>query len=213
VRDGATRYALYVGTIALLAFLSAVSLQHLLVPQLNPLRHQVSEYANARAGWLMVAGFVAWAISIAAMAVLATSRRPQRGLARILLVVLLSFAVVGTVITASFATQTSAGALPPGIRLTTGGRLHDVGSAMLAVAIYASAIASLWSEQVSPRYRMCTALILALAVTADVTLLVVGPGVGGLRQRILIVFACAWQAVFLATFSDQKTDRAVPHRG
>ena len=92
----------------LAGFVVAVLAQHLLAPELTPDVHTISEYVNADAGPLMVGGFVAWAASMAA-----TARLVRRG-AR-LVAWLLAVAAVGMLLTACFATQTSAGVLPPGI--------------------------------------------------------------------------------------------------
>jgi hypothetical protein len=48
----------------LLLFVSAVSESHALNRSLDPARHQISEYANGRAGAVMVVGFAAWSLSL-----------------------------------------------------------------------------------------------------------------------------------------------------
>ncbi len=102
-------------------FVLTVVLEHVLVSELGPARHTISEYANARgaAGPLMVAGFLMWAASLATTALLVLMVRLQgrAGVMRMLpnvLFALLLVAAVGATLTALFPTQTQAGLLPPG---------------------------------------------------------------------------------------------------
>ncbi len=77
-RQSAFIYALAIATLT--CFVLTVALEHVLVPELPPARHTISEYANARgaAGPLMVAGFLMWAGSLGMTAVLVL-RDPLQG--------------------------------------------------------------------------------------------------------------------------------------
>lgn len=188
-----------VAVAGLLSFGGIVALQHALQPDLSPRTHEVSEYVNGDPGWLMVVGFLAWSASLAASAALAAAdRRRQRNVivdrSR---VVALGLAAVGMLVTACFATQTSAGKLPAGVRLALGGRLHDLGSGVATLALVAAAVASVVNGDGARVYRRRTAVVLMVALVSDVALLVAGPSVAGVRQRILLVCAGAWQLLAL----------------
>jgi Protein of unknown function (DUF998) len=186
---------------ALLAvFVVVVAAEHLLVPQLAPASHMVSEYANARAGAVMVIGFFCWAASLGITALVAQRYLSvaHRGGAGRLVVWLLALAATGICVTACFSTQTSAGVLPPGTEWTTSGRLHDAGSGVATLALFGAAIASTGAFDDPPAFRRWVLIALAIAVGLDLVLLALGPEVGGLRQRVLIAIACTWQAAVLA---------------
>jgi hypothetical protein len=184
------RVGWYVALAGLSVFAAALVAEHAMTPHLDPARHQISEYANARAGVVMVAGFAAWGISLAATAVVVWGPRERRVVALLLIAAALGIAVV-----ASFRTQTSAGLLPPGTVRTTEGRLHDLGSGLATLALLGAAIASMAG---SPRvFRRQTAAIVVAAIVTNGVLLVVGRDVGGLRQRLLILCACIWQILLL----------------
>lgn len=197
VGSSSWRYRLGIG--GLVTFVGIVLLEHALQPNLNPRTHEVSEYANGDPGWLMVVGFLSWSASLAATAALAaTARRSQRS--AILAgdrVVLLGVAAAGMLVTACFATQTSAGKLPVGVRLGTGGRLHDLGSGVATLALVGAAVVSIANRDGSAVYRRRTAAILVVAFVSDAVLLVAGPSVGGIRQRILLACAALWQLLAL----------------
>jgi hypothetical protein len=177
-----------------LLFLSVVVVEHVANPSLNPARHEISEYVNTPWGWLMTTGFVVWALSLLATVIFARSRYGAG-----ILCIALMLAALGMAITASFATQTSAGRLPPGVSLSTSGRLHDIGSGLTTLALLAAALLSL--RVTGPRLRRFTVGMLALACSSDVVLLAVGSGVGGIRQRLLVLIGCAWQLAFLTVGS------------
>jgi hypothetical protein len=197
-------YRAAVGT--LLLFLGIVGVEHFAVPRLDPARHMISEYANGPGGALMVVGFLAWAASLASTAFLVASdaRLSRRRAPQAVVAVLLAVATVGMVLTASFATQTVAGALPPGVDLSTNGRLHDLGSGITTVGVFAAIVASLRMMEVPAVYRAGTVSILLLAVVTDVALLAIGPAVGGIRQRALVFCGCVWQLSFLAVLEHRR---------
>jgi hypothetical protein len=187
-RDG--RWVLRVARCGVLLFLSIVVVEHVANPSLNPARHEISEYVHTTWGWLMTAGFVVWALSLLATAIFARARYGADAVC-----IALTLAALGMIITACFATQTSAGRLPPGVSLSASGRLHDLGSGLTTLALLAAGLLSL--RVTSPKLRRVTVVLLALACSSDVVLLAIGSGVGGIRQRLLVLIGCAWQLAFL----------------
>lgn len=181
-------WAVAIGGLA--AFLAILLLQHALVPELSPLRHTISEYANADVGALMVAGFLAWALSLAATAALVWPPRPVLG-------GLLVLAALGIFVTACWATQTSAGELPPGVGRSLGGRLHDLGSGFAALALLGAAIASVVTIRTPGAFRAATAALLVAATVVVTALFAAGDPAPGARQRLLVVVGCVWQALLL----------------
>jgi hypothetical protein len=174
-------------------FLAITFAEHLINAPLNPARHEISEYVHASAGWLMTVGFAAWGLSLAITSWLVFTRYADR-----LASTCLALASLGLVITACFSTQTSAGHLPPGVSWNAVGRLHDIGSGLATLAIFASALLSLRSRYPRP-VRTCTVALLTVAVSADVVLLMIGHDVAGVRQRLLVVSGCLWQLFLLGT--------------
>lgn len=169
-----------------LLFLLVVLLEHLTSP-LDPATHEISEYVHSPSGWLMTAGFLAWAASLAATGMWVNSEPGGRSL-----VVALLMAALGMAITACFPTQTSAGRLPPGASLHVSGRLHDIGSGLTTIALLAAALLSLRLNG-QPSWRRSTLALLACGLPAAVVLLVVGSDVAGIRQRVLVLVGCSWQ--------------------
>jgi hypothetical protein len=163
------------------AFTLAVLAEHVLEPGLDPARNMVSEYANRPSGLVMTIGFGAWAASLAATALLVGGRTP---------LVSLWIAVGAVVLLAGFHTQTVAGRLPAGVRWHLDGRLHDIGSGVLTAALFAGAA-------LTARRRPAIAALLVVALIVQVSLLVVGPSVGGVRQRCLLALALVWQIMIL----------------
>jgi hypothetical protein len=175
----------------LFLFLAIVAVEHAANFSLDPATHRISEYVNGRLGWLMVVGFAAWAISLAATAVAATRWTGGRGMG-----IALFAAALGMTITACFATQTSAGELPPGASLTLSGRLHDIGSGLVTLALAVAVLLSL--REGSARLRRFTLVLLVSAFPLVVALVAIGDDVAGIRQRLLVAIACVWQ-LFLLT--------------
>jgi MFS family permease len=182
----------------LLAFLIAVFLEHLLASSLDPLRHQISEYVNSSSGPLMVLGFLLWALSL-----LATGLLTERCWGDRLLLTLLSVAALGIVVVALFPTETSAGELPAGSSLTTGGQLHNLGSGLTSLALLAAAVISILNFRRDPLFRRRTMLLMSGALAASLVLLLIGPSVGGLRQRLVLFIGCYWQLLLLRNLGVQ----------
>jgi hypothetical protein len=173
-------------------FLACLVCEHLLAPSLDPRQHEISEYVHTSDGWIMSLGFVAWAISLAATAVYAWRRQCSWMLAP-----LFGIASLGMVLTACFATQTSAGRLPPGITLTTTGGLHDVGSGLVSISLLAGAIVSASDSRLPLVFRRRTASLTLIALLGSAVLLIAGAAVGGIRQRLLLVVGCLWQLLLI----------------
>lgn len=173
-------------------FLVCLAAEHALAPSLDPARHEVSEYVHTDTGAVMVAGFLAWAASLGATALYIWHRCRARLLAALFL--LASF---GMVLTACFATQTSAGSLPAGTELTAPGRLHDLGSGLATLALLAAALLAAFQIQGPRSLRRGTLGLVALAVLSNGALLAVGPEVAGIRQRLVILIGCLWQFLLL----------------
>jgi Protein of unknown function (DUF998) len=196
------RWLQLVATLGLLVFVGAVVAEHALVPGLSPLTHEVSEYANTRYGAPMVAGFLAWALSLAATVPL-TFHTPRRGRATAALTGLLAIASVGLLLTACFHTQTSAGHLPAGVSASTAGELHNLASGVATIAFWLAAPVSLLAIP-GRSYRTLTLALILLAAATTIVLLAVGPSVAGLRQRCLLAVACTWQLVLLRSLPEPR---------
>lgn len=202
-----------VGVCGLAVFAAVTVAQHVIAPELDPGQHTISEYANARAGWLMTIAFLAWSASLAATVALVHKTLPAargalaaRRLAGSVLSVALAVACAGLLVTAAFKTQTSAGVLPPGVEHSFVGRLHDYGSAIAFLAFLPAVAATVVLISTPRWFRGAAAGALVLAIAADVVLLASGDPVPGLRQRVLVAFAVAWHAALLAVL--QRRSRA-----
>jgi hypothetical protein len=193
--------ALAVG--GLLAFALTVGLEHVLEPALNPLRHQVSEYANSPSGAVMVLGFALWAISLSATAFLVGRRWRDLPLS-----LALALAGLGIAIAALFATETVAGELPPGAALTTTGKLHDLGSGLAALALIGGALIVAFRARAPVPLRKATLWLLPASLILSLALLLTDPSVGGLRQRLLLLVGCVWQLMLLSALPDTATGRS-----
>ena len=68
---------------------------------------------------------------------------------------------------------------------------------MATLALVAAAVTSMADRDGSSVYRQRTGAILLIALASDVVLLVVGPSVGGIRQRVLLACGALWQVLAL----------------
>jgi hypothetical protein len=187
------------GFLGVVIFAAVVLAQHALAPELSPVDHTVSEYANTPTGWLMVVGFSAWGISLAATAILAVTdpSAHRTSSSQKLMAALLAIAAMGLLVTAAFKTQTSAGVLPAGVPRTTEGRLHDLGSGAALLALFGAALTSIRLIE-DPRWFKRPAMgLLCVALATHVGLLIGGDPAPGLRQRLLLAGAVAWHVVLL----------------
>lgn len=175
-------------------FVVIVAVEHILVPELDPLRSTISEYANATgaAGMLLTAGLAAWSTSLAclAMQVGAATRLPR---SLRLLALPLAAAAAGFALAAGCPTQAVEGAIPVGVSYSTEGRLHDFGAGAAEVAIFAAAVAGIGIRRISPRMRGCWLLVVAIAIGLGPAAASLGAGDPGLRQRLLLTGAMVWQ--------------------
>jgi hypothetical protein len=168
-------------------FLAVLGLEHVLAPDVGVEHDRISEYAVRGVGWLMVSGFVAWAVALAATALLAgLAVRGSRGFA---LSGLLAVAASGMLITAGFATQAVHGEIPAGVRRTTEGLLHDLGSGAVLVALLLAVILSLTAVADA---RVWAAVAIAVACVASFGLPLAGVDAPALAQRMMVVAACIW---------------------
>ena len=200
-------------------FVLTVVLEHVLVSELEPTRHTISEYANApgAAGPLMVAGFLIWAAALAATAVL-VARSPVQGgsggtrLLHNALFALLLLAASGAILTALFPTQTRAGLLPPGQLESNAGRLHAFGSDLIQACFYPAVLVSLILP--TPRwFRILGLALLGVAVAIAPALAVLGVDASGGRQRIQLAAGCGWQFALLAALRSAAADEAAARAG
>ena len=187
-------------------FVLTVVLEHVLVPDLGPARHTISEYANARgaAGPLMVAGFLMWAGSLGTTGVLVLRDSLQdraammRALGNVLSALLL-IAAVGAIVVAVFPTQTSAGLLAPGQLDSNTGRLHALGSDLIQLCFYPAVLLSLILP--TPRWFSLVAVaLLAVAIAVGPALALLGVDGSGARQRVRLAAGCGWQFALLAAW-------------
>lgn len=193
---------------ALIAFVALVALEHPLRPGLPARDHFISEYAHGATQPLAILAFLAWGLAMVAGAVLGW----RRGLRAV--PALLCVAALGTVLCATFATQTVAGRLPEGVMRTTTGRLHDQGTLLIFIGLL---LAALWGLRHlrTRRYRLgllaCGLAILA----APATLVIAGLDWPGIGQRAIILVGVAWlwlwagQAERLATHA-RRTPAPAP---
>lgn len=189
---------------ALVGFVAAVAALHLLEPELAPDRHVISEYVNTEFGPLMTIGFSSWSLSLGltALVVLESSAGSPR--IRHVIAGLLALAATGLVLTACCPTEAVAGVVPEGHELTTVGRLHDVGSGLTTTALLAAVVTAGVGWHAGRPLRSLSAGFAVTAITVQVVLLAVGPEVGGIRQRLLLLVACVWQAALLQMVRTQS---------
>ena len=192
-------------------FVLTVLLEHVLVPELEPARHTISEYANARgaAGGLMVAGFLVWAASLATTALLVL-RAPLQGHSGVMralrnvLFALLLVAAVGAMVIGFFPTQTDAGLLPADRLESNTQRLHALGSDLIQLCFYPAVLLSLILP--GPRWLpMVAVAVLVIAVAVAPALAVLGVDASGARQRVQLAAGCGWQFALLAAWRSAAT--------
>jgi hypothetical protein len=198
--------------VLLAVFVAAVLLEHALQPDLSPSDHRISEYANGSPGWLMTGGFIAWSAALLTSAV-ALSNAPLRPRKAVLAIAaLLLLGALGATATAAFQTGTSAGVVPPGDHLTTGNRIHDVGSGTLALALWAAVLLSI--GMTDRRMRVQSAVLFGCGLLGEILFSGGVLNLPGINQRTLVAIACAWQYLLLAAIarSSRPTQSASTQR-
>jgi hypothetical protein len=198
----ARRAAAVFSAIGTLVFVVIVLVEHLADSSLDPATHEISEYVHGPLGALMVAGFIIWGLALAAAAFAVSGCR--RGMP---VAVALLLAAAGVFVTAGFATQTSAGRLPPSASLSATGRLHDIGSGLATLALVLAVVLSL-RLRFSRVLEGTSVLVLAIALIGEVVLLMIGVSVGGVRQRVLLGSACAWQIMLVVLLARRAPRRS-----
>jgi Protein of unknown function (DUF998) len=177
--------------LGLVGFVAAAVVESFLNPHLDPATHEISEYAKTPTGWVMTVGFTFWALSMMLLAWAVVTARVRRAAVLVLAFLLLA-AAAGVIVLSALDTQTSAGRLPVGVRLTTSGRLHDVGSGLTSIALWLAAICAALDNGLPGCLRRVSVAAATLAVVSDAGLLLIESSVGGVRQRLLIAIACVW---------------------
>ena len=185
----ATRIA---ASVLLAAFVGLVAVLHVLEPSLTPYRHVISEYVNSDSGPLMVVALLALSCAL-----LLTARLVAHSQNSTLAAGLLMVAAVAILLAAVFPTQAVGGQIPDGEELRVPGRLHDLGSGLATVSLFAAVAVTAWAERARSVLGRLMVLLLVAAVAVQAGLLAVVPEVGGIRQRLLILIACVAQAVLL----------------
>ena len=146
---------------------------HVLRPELDPLSHRLSDYANGDHGWLMAIVFGVTAAAILVLAPIVASSghtAPRRRAIRIALAV----AAMGLAAAGAFRTgPREAGVLSD--------QLHGLTSSAAAIAVVVGAVAS--------GRRAIAAPAVALLVTSP---LLHRTAVAGLDQRLLWALVSAW---------------------
>ena len=187
-----------ISTAGLIGFVAVVATQQLLAPNFNPSRQTISEYVHSPPGALMVAGFLAWSVSLAALAGLTNAvgsvRRGSDWMTRLQATALL-IAAGAILLVACF--PTDRGSEVPGAvtQTTAAGRVHDAASAVATASILVAVLVGAARSRGS--VRVLTLLLLSVGTASSVTLLAVGDPAPGVRQRALVATACLWQAVLL----------------
>lgn len=161
----------------------------------DPLRQTISEFVHTDGGGLARLAFLVWAGSLAILAALlaiaAATRQRRRALR--LEVTGLGAAVVGLLLVTCFATDRGAEVAGEVTGATTGGGIHDLGSALVSLGI---SLAVLADAARSRNFRLA-GVVLSAVLVSSVVLLALGDPLPGLRQRCLLVAACFWQAILL----------------
>jgi hypothetical protein len=181
----------------------AVSLGLLVEPSYDPLRQGLSELVHSGAAPLAVLGFLAWAISLAALARLIAGPFAQLDRPRPCLIEAITLCVAAAALLLVAFFETDRGMNEPGVitMSTTTGRIHDLGSALVAASILIAITVDALRER-DPRLALG---VIGTALVSSTTLFVLGDPLPGLRQRCLVAAACAWQLAVLHRLSRRPT--------
>jgi hypothetical protein len=176
-------------------FLASVVAQPLLEPSYDPLRQGISEFVHTGSEVVALVGFLAWACSLALLALLVTGASGQSGDTRHarLEAALLVGAALGLLVVACFATDRGVESAGVITQTTATGRVHDIASGLITLALAAAVLL----DGIRTRAIGLTCSIFAAAVGSSAVLFILGDPLPGLRQRCLVACACLWQAVAL----------------
>jgi hypothetical protein len=181
----------------LLVFAVTVATQGIVVGGFDPAEQTISEYVHS-AGATIVVGFLAWSISLLALAGLTFAvARGCSGRDRLtwLQAGALLGAAVGVALLALF--PTDRGAEVPGAvtHTTVAGQVHDAASALVAVGILVAAV--IGAVRYDGSIRALSLSLVAIGAASSVAMLAIGDPLPGVRQRVLVAAGCLWQAVCL----------------
>jgi hypothetical protein len=162
-----------IGRGLVLAVAGVVGALHAVRPELDPLAHRLSDYANGDHGWLMAVAFALMAAAALVMAplVAAAGRTPRRRRAMRAAMVVAAFGLAAAGIFRTGAPE--AGVLSD--------QLHALTSSAAAIALVAAAVLS--------GRRVIGALAVVLLVTSP---LLHHTAVAGLDQRVLWAVVLVW---------------------
>lgn len=74
-----------------------------------------------------------------------------------------------------------------------------------SLVLLVGAIVSASDARLSPAFRQRTVILILIAVMGSAVLLAVGPAVGGIRQRLVILAGCLWQLLLLDALRRDRT--------
>lgn len=173
-----------------IVFLAAVALLHVLVPDMNPVRWYISDYATSRFGFIMNGAFLAlgFGVASAALSLLHHSPFPRRPWATI---VLLSVAGIMAASLALFESD------PPGGPASSEGAVHDQLAGFFFLALMIAMLVfsvRLWrAGRLRGSYWALPVLaLLAPPLIVAVFALLEPIGLVGLGQRVYILVLVSW---------------------
>jgi hypothetical protein len=199
-----------ISSVSGIAFLTLLTLIHVVRPDVSPNWQTTSEYAVGGLGWLMVVAFLLSAVGYGALAV-AVLARPQRALARVGAVIL-ALVAVGTLVGGIFVTDPIG---TPQDQLSTSGMLHGLGAGLALVFLPVAALlvnlglARDCGFRVSTSVLRWTAALPLAALVMFMTAQAVMAGDNGLGpdvpigwpERILVLMYATWQITVARTLS------------
>ncbi|MGE5139332.1 MAG: DUF998 domain-containing protein [Rudaea sp.] len=180
--------AITVGTAYALAAAFALQLLH---PEIDPVRLTVSQYATGPHGFLLTIAFLVSGINLFALLIgiwAAPWRRSRLEPA------LLAVAAICACLVSIF----PADIYRPGAHLSAAGLLHRALAGLAFACLTLVALRTSRQIWVTEKRRTLKRLIrasavgLALAIAIDIAVLALGLPIGGLGERIVILFAALW---------------------
>ena len=187
---GAVAPVLFVGTFLVLGVTRA---------GYDPSRHFVSQLSTGDGGWIQIANFI---VSGALLALGAIGLRRSGG--DLVVPALIAAVGVGMILAGVFVAD-AGGGYPPGnfgpLEPTVHGRIHEVVSLVVFLALGAAACVTAWSSRASPvwsAYSLVSGVTSVGFFAATIVLSMRDDGSVGLLQRVSIIAGFAWlTTVFL----------------